>query len=60
MKKVTSHLFFFCSFFGHQPHLFEMTEKKLSQFDHNVIKYGLVDTVTVTFNTIMGQMTTIP
>ena len=34
-----------------------MTEKKLSQFGHNVWKGKLVKTVTASFNTIMGKMT---
>jgi len=34
-----------------------MTEKKLSQFSHNVRKGRPVNTVMVNFNIIMGQMT---
>jgi len=34
-----------------------MTEKRLSQlFSHNVLKSGLVNTVTMSFNAITGQM----
>ena len=34
-----------------------MTEKKIKSFVNNVQKGRLVNTVTATFNTIMGQMT---
>jgi len=36
-----------------------MTEKKLTQFGHNVRKSKLVNTVSASFNTTMGQMTEI-
>ena len=39
------------------PKFFEMTEKKLSQFGHNVWKHRPVKIVTVSFNAIMGQIT---
>ena len=44
-------------FFGHRPNLFSHDRKKLSQFSHNVLKYRLLNTVTASSNTTMGQMT---
>jgi len=36
-----------------------VTEKKLSQFGHNIRKYRLLNTVAASFNTTMGEMTEI-
>jgi len=44
------------SLFSVISHIFSNDRKKLNQFDHNVRKYEPVSTVSVSFNTIMGQM----
>jgi len=44
-------------FFTQRPNFLKNDRKKLSQFGHNVRKGRLVNTVTASFNTIMGQMT---
>ena len=49
--------FFFSLFFGHRLTSFLNDRKILSQFGHNVWKYRLVNAITASFNTIIGQMT---
>jgi len=50
---------FFRSFSGHRPKFFWNDRKNLSQFGDNVWKGWLVNTVVVSFNTIVKQMTKI-
>jgi len=42
--------------FGRRP-IFFNDQKKLSKFSHNVRKYVPVNTITASFNNIMGQTT---
>jgi len=44
-------------FFGHRPERFWNDRKKLSHFGQNVSKYRLKNTVMVSFNTTVRQMT---
>ena len=43
-------------FFGHGPNFFLNEWKTSGRLGHNVRKHRLVNTVTGSFNTIMGQM----
>jgi len=43
--------------FGRRPNCFELTEKNLNQFGHDVRKYRLVNTIMASFNTVIGEMT---
>ena len=45
---------FAAGFFRSQTDFFEIP-KKISQFGHNIRNYRRVNTVTASFNTIMGQ-----
>ena len=45
------------SFFGHGPKWFWNDRKKFSHFRQNVWKYRLINTVTVSFNKTVRQMT---
>jgi len=50
---------YFWSFFGHRLNCFFKRPKKICQICPNVRKYGVVNTNTAGFNTVMEQMTKI-
>jgi len=54
---MTAQVCFFQSFFGHTLKCFWNYRKKLSHFHQNIWKYRLKNTVTMSFNTKVRQVT---